>query len=79
MKTLVTIWLSVIGTFGLTSGYIVLNEKDINAPGELGEYFTAIGVVLVTLLLMATALTLTMMALKTKRQKQQSGMSRPLA
>jgi hypothetical protein len=70
MKTLVTIWFSVIGTFGLTSAYILSNAKDINAPGELGEYFSAAGITLAALLLVMTAIALTIVVLKTKRQKQ---------
>lgn len=56
MKILAAIWLSAIGTFGLVSAYLLSNEKNINAPGELGEALSALGIVLAASLLVLTAI-----------------------
>ena len=70
MKILVTVWLSALGTFGFTSIYILSNAQRINAPGELGECFFAIGITLAAILLFMTSVALTALAMRTRGAKK---------
>lgn len=66
MRIIITIWLSVIGTFGLTSAYVLSREKSIGAPGELGETFSSVGIITLALLLGLTAITIATLSAKSR-------------
>ena len=50
MKTLITIWASVVGTFAFITVLLLRNQESINAPGELGEVLFGLGAELVVAL-----------------------------
>lgn len=58
VKTLLTVWVSAVATFGFSSLYIVSQDSRINAPGELGEVFFATGFIILIALVVISGITL---------------------
>jgi hypothetical protein len=51
-------WLTAIFVFGVTIGYLVTQEARVNAPGELGEMMSALGIVFFLILVIISFLIL---------------------
>ncbi len=55
-KLHLSVWISSITTFTVTAMYILSQEERINAPGELGEVFTATGFIILIALAIFSAI-----------------------